>query len=166
MKLASVEAVARALNNAGVPFIVVGGLAVVAHGYGRQTADVDFVVRLDSASIQAMFAALEVLGFRPRVPVTANGFADPVQRRRWVIEKGMQVLNFHSDAYKDTPVDVFVSEPFDFGTEYQQALVQEIAPGVPMRIVRLETLIRMKTEVGRPQDLADIAELRRIHANE
>lgn len=166
MRLASVEAVARALNDAGVPFIVVGGLAVVAHGYGRQTADVDFVVRLDPAAIQAMFAALEALGYRPRVPVTATGFADPEQRRRWMSEKGMQVLNFHSDAHRDTPVDVFVAEPFDFATEFQQAIVQEIAPGVPMRIVRLETLLRMKADVGRPQDIADIAELRRIHAEE
>jgi len=29
--------------------------------------------------------------------------------------------------------------------------------------VRLETLLRMKQAVGRPQDLADIAELRLIH---
>jgi predicted nucleotidyltransferase len=163
MRLASVEAVARALNDGGVPFIVVGGLAVVAHGYGRQTADVDFVIRLDPAAVHAMFHALDSLGYRPRVPVTAMGFADPEQRDRWISEKGMQVLNFHSDAHRDTPVDVFVSEPFDFGTEYQQALVQEIAPGVPMRIVKLETLLRMKADVGRPQDIADVAELRRIH---
>lgn len=162
MRLASVEAVARALNDAGVPFLVVGGLAVVAHGYGRQTADIDFVVRLDSATIHAMFRALEALGYRPRVPVTATGFADPAQRRLWISEKGMQVLNFHSEAHRDTPVDVFVSEPFDFAAEFERSLVREISPGVPMRIVRLETLLQMKAAVGRPQDLADIAELRRI----
>ena len=39
MKLTSLEAITRALDEAGVPFIVVGGLAVVAHGYGRQTQD-------------------------------------------------------------------------------------------------------------------------------
>jgi hypothetical protein len=33
MKVTSFEAVARALNEAGVPFIVVGGLAVIAHGF-------------------------------------------------------------------------------------------------------------------------------------
>ena len=31
------ESIVRAVNDAEVPFIVVGGLAVVAHGYGRQT---------------------------------------------------------------------------------------------------------------------------------
>ena len=32
MKLAAVEQVVRALNEANVPFLVVGGLAVIAHG--------------------------------------------------------------------------------------------------------------------------------------
>jgi hypothetical protein len=34
---------------------------------------------------------------------------------------------------------------------------------VPLRIVRLATLVRMKREAGRAQDLADIAELRLLH---
>ena len=46
MKLSSIESLVRALNDARVPFVVVGGLAVVAHGYGRQTQDVDLVIRL------------------------------------------------------------------------------------------------------------------------
>ena len=33
MRLASVEAIVRAQNDGAVPFIVVGGLAVNAHGY-------------------------------------------------------------------------------------------------------------------------------------
>ena len=32
-----------------------------------------------------------------------------------------------------------------------------------MRIVRLEMLLRLKQQAGRPQDLADIAELRLLH---
>jgi predicted nucleotidyltransferase len=162
MKLTSLESVVRALNDAEVPFLVVGGLAVAAHGYGRQTQDVDIVIRLQPHVVRSAFQALEGLGYQPRVPVTAAGFADPVQRMRWVEEKGMQVLNFHSDLHRETPVDVFVAEPFDFESEYRLALIADIAPGTPVRIVRLETLLRMKAEAGRPQDLADIAELRRL----
>ena len=73
------------------------------------------------------------------------------------------MLNFVSDAHRLTPVDVFVAEPFDFRSEYEGALVREVAPGVPVRIVRLSTLLRLKEEAGRPLDLADIAELRRLH---
>lgn len=53
MKLASFEAIVRALNDAGVRYLVAGGLAVNAHGYLRFTKDVDFVVQLvpDSGSL-------------------------------------------------------------------------------------------------------------------
>jgi len=164
MKLASIEAIARALNEAGVPFIVVGGLAVNAHGYGRATQDIDLVISLDPAAVRRAFQALASLGYGPRVPVTAEGFADPAQRARWMTEKGMTVLNFHSDRHRETPVDVFVTEPFDFSQEHAQALVEEVAPGVPLRIVRLETLLRIKEDAGRPQDLADVAELRSLQS--
>jgi predicted nucleotidyltransferase len=166
VRLASVEAIARALNDAGVPFIVVGGLAVVAHGYGRQTQDIDIVVRMEPETVRSAFRALETLGYRPRIPVTAEGFADPEQRRRWIVEKGMTVLSFHSDRHRETPVDVFVTEPFDFSEELRQAMVEEIAPGVNVRILRLESLLRLKQEAGRPQDLADVAELRLLHGED
>ena len=44
MKLATFDAVCRALNDASVRFLVAGGLAVNAHGYLRLTYDVDLVV--------------------------------------------------------------------------------------------------------------------------
>jgi len=166
MRLASIEAIARALNGAGVPFIVVGGLAVNAYGYGRQTQDLDLVVSLEPDPVRRTFAALASLGYRPRVPVTAEGFADPGQRNRWIEEKGMRVLNFFSDGHRETPIDIFVTEPFRFEEEHRQALVVEVAPGVPLRIVRLPTLLRLKHEAGRAQDLADIAELRLLHGDE
>lgn len=163
MRLTSLEAITRALDEADVRFIVVGGLAVVAHGYGRQTQDLDIVVQLQPEHVLGAFQALAALGYRPRVPVTAEGFADPEQRARWIEHKGMTVLNFHSDQHAATPVDVFVSEPFDFDEEYRLALVEEIAPGAPMHIVRLSTLLQLKRKAGRPQDLADIAELSLLH---
>lgn len=155
-----------ALNSARVPFLVVGGLAVVAHGYGRQTEDLDLVVRLEPAAIHNAFEALASLGYHPRVPVTAEGFADARQRERWITEKGMRVLNFFSDKHRETPVDVFVTEPFDFQEEFEAALIEDVAPGAKVRILRLETLIRLKQDAGRPQDLADIAELRLLQGED
>ena len=166
MKLASVEAIVRALDGAGVPFIVVGGLAVAAHGYGRQTLDIAIVIRLQPDVVENAFRPLATLGYRPRIPVTAEGFADAAQRARWIEEKGMTVLSFQSDRHRETPVDVFVTEPFDFSEEYRLAMTEEIAPGAPVRILRLESLLRLKREAGRPQDLADIAELRLLHGED
>ncbi|MEK7668947.1 MAG: hypothetical protein AAB409_09880 [Gemmatimonadota bacterium] len=165
MKLASLQALARTLNDAEVPFILVGGLAVNAHGYGRLTWGVDLVIRLEAGAIRRAFAALGTLGYAPRVPITADGFADPAQRERWSREKGMMVLSFHSDAHRETPVDVFVREPFDFAAEYERALTEDVAVGVPVRILALDTLARLKHAAGRPQDLADLAELRLLHGD-
>ena len=75
MKVASFEAIVRALNDAEVPFVVVGGLAVIAHGYGRSTFDVDFVIRLQEERINRAFAALHSIDYHPAVPVTAEEFA-------------------------------------------------------------------------------------------
>jgi hypothetical protein len=63
------------------------------------------------------------------VPVTAEQFADEAQRRQWISEKGMLVLNFHSDRHRETPLDVFATEPFDFDSEYEAVPEQELAMG-------------------------------------
>ena len=79
---------------------------------------------------------------RPRLTAeirsTADAFADPRRRAQLIADKGMMVLGFHSERHRDTPVDLFATEPFDFNAEYATALVEEVAPGVPVRIVRLD----------------------------
>jgi len=128
MKKADLEAIVRTLNGAGVPFIVVGGIAVIEHGYGRSTYDVGLVVRLTPEFILKAFPALAGIGYLPRVPITAEEFADPEHRRRMITEKRMQVLNFWNDARRETPLDIFVTEPFDFAQEHAKAEAREIAP--------------------------------------
>lgn len=162
VKLAAFEAIAAALRDAGVRYLVAGGIAVNAHGYVRLTYDVDLVIQLKPGNIQPAFKALADLGYRPTVPVTADQFADEAQRERWIREKGMQVLNFHSDLHRPFTVDVFVSEPFDFDTEYKAAMQGELAPGLTVRFVSIPALIAMKQLANRPRDLDDIEHLRLI----
>jgi flagellar assembly factor FliW len=87
-------------------------------------------------------------------------FANQALRESWIRDKGMQVLQFWSDSHKETSVDVFVNEPFAFEEEYAHALVKPLHDALPVRFVSLATLIRMKQDAGRPQDLADIEQLR------
>lgn len=159
MKLASVEAIARALDETGVRYLVVGGMAVVAHGYGRATYDLDLVVQLKPENVMAAFRALQPLGYRPLVPVTADQFADDEVRQAWVEQKGMMVLNLHSDMHPETNIDLFATEPFDFDAEYERALVQELGPGLDLKVLRLDALLELKREAGRAKDLADVEEL-------
>jgi hypothetical protein len=160
VKLASVEAVVRALNEAGVRFLVAGGLAVNAYGYLRMTKDADLVLELEPQNISRAFSALAGLEYRPTVPVTADGFADPATRQGWIRDKNMRVLQFWSDRHRETPIDVFVEHPFDFEEEHARATVRDLAGVGPVRFVSLSTLIAMKEAAGRPQDRIDVEHLR------
>ena len=162
MKLSSFDAIVQALNAAGVRYLVVGGLAVNAHGYLRFTKDVDLVVRLATADILGAFRALAGIDYQPSVPITAAQFADPTLRESWRRDKGMLVLKFWSDRHRETPIDVFVYEPFDFDVEYARAMTAADADDPPARFASIPALIAMKTAAARPVDLIDIEKLRQI----
>jgi len=160
MKLASLEAIFRALNEANVRYLVAGGLAVNAHGYLRFTKDVDFVLHLMPDNIERAFTSLGRLGYEPNIPVTASQFADPKQRQSWIQDKGMQVLQLWSEVHIETPIDIFVDEPFSFEEEYTRALEKPLYGTIEIRFVSIATLIRMKETAGREQDRIDIEHLR------
>ncbi len=52
MHYESITTLIKNLNDAAVEYLVVGGLAVVAHGYVRFTADVDLLLGLDHANVK------------------------------------------------------------------------------------------------------------------
>ena len=162
MKLASFEAIVRSLKTAGVRYLVAGGLAVNAHGYLGFTKDADLVIELIPDNIERTFSALASLGYRPLVPVTAGQFADPAIRTGWIRDKGMQVLQLWSDAHRETPIDIFVSEPFPFDEEFANALLKPLHGSIDVRFVSIPTLIRMKQSAGREQDRIDIEHLRML----
>jgi hypothetical protein len=160
VKLASVEAIVRALNEAGVRYLVAGGLAVNAHGYLRFTKDADLVIELVPDNIKRVFAALEPLGYKPIAPVTAEQFADRSTREGWIRDKNMQVLQLWSDRHRETSIDLFVHEPFQFDEEYAKALIKPLYGTIEVRFVSIPTLIKMKEAAGREQDRIDIEHLR------
>lgn len=162
MKFTSFDALVKAFDAAGVRYLIAGGLAVNAYGYLRFTKHVDVVVQLMPDNIGRTFAALDSLGYRPLVPVTAAQFSDAAQREHWIRDKGMKVLQFWSDAHRETPVDVFVIEPFDFETEFKNSLTKPLG-GIDVSFVSIPTLIQMKEAAGRSQDKLDIEELHMLY---
>lgn len=157
----SFNAIVQALHAANVRYLVVGGIAVNAHGYHRYTKDVDLVIELLPENARAAFDALLSIGYRPMVPVTSEQFADDATRDGWIRDKGMTVLQMWGDDHRETAVDLFVTMPFDFQTEYDAALVKPYR-GIPVRVVSIPTLIDMKRVAGRKQDEADIEALTEI----
>jgi hypothetical protein len=160
VKLSTLEAIVSALDLHGARYLIVGGLAVAAHGYGRVTFDLDLVIDLERENVRRAIDALESLGYRPVPPVAAQEFADPGHRERWVREKNMLVFSLRSEQHRETPVDILVKEPFDFDLEYDRALVGDLLPDVQARFVCLDTLIRMKEAADREKDREDVRQLR------
>ena len=161
MEVRSIETIVRALNDAQVQYLIVGGLAVNAHGFVRFTRDVDLVLGLEPANAERGLNALLQAGWQLAIPEKPSAFADAATRERWRAEKNMIVLKLWSDRHQRTPVDVFVYEPFNFAAEWGRAERLEISPGVLAPVVALDTLLEMKRAAGRPQDMEDIKELNR-----
>ena len=151
----------KALNDADVKYVVVGGVATVLHGYARLTMDVDLMVDLAPEEAIRAMQTLETLGFKPRAPVPAAQFADATKRKEWIEQKGMTVFSFHNPSNPMLTVDVFVHHPIPF-TELRSRAERMAIDGVPVYICSIDDLITLKQQAGRPQDLIDIEKLRRI----
>ncbi len=162
MEVRSVEKIITALNAANVEYLIVGGLAVNAHGFVRLTRGLDLVIRLTPENATKGLHTLLSIGYRMMIPERPEAFADASTRERWREEKGMVVLKLWSDEHRRTPIDIFVYEPFSFEEERALASIREVMPGVSAPVVTLETLLEMKRVAGRPQDLIDIQELQRM----
>ena len=157
------DIVLAALEERKVRYLVVGGVAVVLHGYARFTADLDLVIALDAANIAAAMGALGALGYRPRAPVAASDFADPDKRREWILEKGLTVLGLWSPEHPATEVDVFVEEPFAIEPALLRATRAKLGANT-IAVASIPDLIQLKRKAGRPKDLEDIAKLQEILA--
>lgn len=162
----SVEALADALNAAAARYLVAGGLAVVAHGYVRLTADVDLLLDLDAGNLRAALGALEGLGYRPRAPVALGDFVDPATRAVWIRDKGLVVFSLFSPVHPMTEVDIFVEPPIDFAAAYERAVRLPLGAGIVAPFVSLGDLIAMKRAAARPQDLIDIEHLGRLRKDD
>jgi len=162
MELRSVESIVSALNQAGVRYVIVGGLAVNAHGFVRMTRDIDLVIELNEDNILRGLQALFSIGYQMAIPASPAEFANADIRQQWRMERNMIVLKLWSDSHQRTPIDIFVYEPFDFGAEWNKLAHLELTEGLTAPIVSLESLLRMKREAARPQDLIDIQELTRL----
>src|SRR4029077_15170960 len=161
MKVDDIRTIFRALNDADVHYLIVGGLAVVAHGYVRFTQDIDVVIQLERENVLRAMNALTAIGYRPLIPVDAAQFADETLRQQWRDEKGMIVFQLLDPHRESTRVDIFVSEPFVFEQEFETANWHTWGE-LQAPVLRIEALIAMKQTAGRPQDLADAALLRDI----
>src|SRR4051812_1027248 len=152
------ERVLTALANAQGRFVVVGGVAVVLHGYLRMTQDVDLVVDLDRENVIRALDVLTGLGLRPLVPVDVHDFADPAKRQDWIENRNMKVFSVRDWKDPFLSVDLFVREPVPYEDLEKRAVLMDVA-GKKVLVAGIDDLVAMKRDAGRPVDLIDIEKL-------
>jgi predicted nucleotidyltransferase len=162
MEVRSIETIVKGLNEAGVQYLIVGGLAVNAHGFVRLTRDMDLVIALERENILRTLKFLFGAGYKLAIPESPESFADAAVREMWRREKNMVTLKLWSDQHQRTPIDIFIYEPFSVSDELGRAPRLEVCPGVSAPVVSLDRLLQMKREAGRAQDKIDIEELQRV----
>jgi predicted nucleotidyltransferase len=155
------EEIFRELNKKKVDYVVVGGVAVVMHGVVRLTADLDLMVHLEERNLAKFVEVMNELGYRPKVPVKAESFIDPENRRLWIEEKNMRVFSFYHPKKGIMLIDIFIDEPVSYNKIKEDSVRMKMG-NLLIPTVSVEDLIRLKEISGRPQDIADIEALKRL----
>jgi hypothetical protein len=142
----ALEAIARRLEELGVPYAIVGGIALFFHGYRRFTEDVDLLVTADD--LRRVHQHLAGLGYLPL-------FAGSKNLRDTASGVRIEFLITGEYPGDGRPKPVAFPDPETASVEIDG-----------MRFLRLENLIELKlasgTAPGRRRDLADVQELIRI----
>lgn len=153
----------RSLNDAGVRYLVVGGVAVNLHGYSRFTGDLDILLALDPENLDRIALLMEKKGLTQRLPVDVRKLSDREQVRKWLEEKGMTAYTFIDPKMPQFSIDILAGESLNF-PEYDAQKVTINAWETPIPVISIDDLIGMKERANRQKDAEDIAALLELKA--
>jgi len=150
-----IRKVVGALDKADVPYVLVGGYALVLHGVVRGTVDIDIAVALDAGVFRRCETALKSIGLTPRLPVTAEEVFH--FREEYIANRNLVAWSFYNPANPLEMVDVLIGE--DAGA---MQTVEVEAFGMTLKVAAIGELIAMKRKAGRAQDIEDIRALEKL----
>lgn len=143
----------QALHEKDVRFIVIGGVAVGAHGYVRATADLDLVPDPDPANLDRLISVLQSLG--ATLPTAGGRTFDP-DGDAGAVQRGANVTAETRFGGLDI---VQIAQGVPGYSVLEQDAVKSDLLGVPVRVCSLPALREMKEAQGRTQDRADLENL-------
>ncbi len=143
----ALEVISR-LNEHGVEYVVVGGVALNLHGILRSTEDLDVFVRPTAENVKALRQALHAVWDDPEIEqITAEDLCGDYPAVRY------------GPPDDSLPLDI-LTRLGEFAS-YEDLKVQDVdVDGVRVRVATPQTLHWMKAKTVRPQDHADAAALR------
>jgi hypothetical protein len=145
----------EALDNNRIRYALVGGYAVALHGVVRGTVDVDLAIRINKGEFRKTEKALNGLGLKSLLPVTANDVF--TYREEYIRNRNMKAWSFVNPDRAGEVVDILITEDVsDLKT------VTKTIASRKVRVAVIPELIRMKTGTGRPQDEVDIKALKEL----
>ncbi len=134
----------RSLSSHGVEYLVVGGYAVVYHGFTRATGDLDVWVCTDPPNAERLVAALQEFGFG-----VADLSADLFVKPGTVVRMGVPPLR----------IEILTTlTALDFRDCYAER-AREVLDDVEVDVISLAHLKANKRAVGRLKDLNDLENL-------
>lgn len=141
----------RLLGKHRVEFVIVGGEAVIYHGYARFTGDVDFFYRRSTSNTTALYNALREF-WGGRIPSVET--VDDLR------EAGV-ILQFGRPPNRIDLLNEVDGVTFDEAWNDRETVqIEEI--GATVAILGLDTLLKNKQASGRAKDLEDLQFLLRL----
>jgi hypothetical protein len=131
------------LNSRDVEYVIVGAHSLAYHGKPRYTGDLDILVRPSSANAVKVASVLKDFGFASLVEE-----AD--------LTKPDQVVQLGRAPHR---IDLLTNLSGVGLDEVFETKIATHLDNLPVLVLSKELLIQNKRAVGRPQDLADVAEL-------
>ena len=139
----------RILAECDVRYLVADGYAVIHYSQPRYTKDIDIWLEPTQDNARKLMRAFHVFGI-PMVGVTQEDFATP----------GIQF----SLGVPPCEIDFLTTIPgLEFAPSWENKVISE-ENDFPIHYLGKSDLILAKQTAGRPQDLADLDELRRAGA--
>lgn len=141
----TIERVLDALAEVRRKGVVIGGVAVGAHGIARTTKDVDAATSVDNETLEAFCEAAAAHGLQPRRP----DYLTFARQNRILLLR---------DTNSETDVDLsLVLTPFEF-LSIERAQLRDVG-GLMVPVATPEDLIVMKLVAGREHDILDVREV-------
>ncbi len=134
----------RLLNEQGIEYVVIGGHAVIVHGYVRTTTDLDLLIATSTENADRMLTVMLRFGFGPY----------DFEWKDFTQKPGGVSFDFRFDKIEILTQTLGIT----FEESYQNRIVVEFR-GVPVNFLNLHDLVANKRAVGRPKDFVDLDNL-------